>query len=57
MNWEKATEIVDKIRSLERDEAINIILELANKDEAAEPYPSPLTSSDNMAQALPAEPV
>ena len=57
MNWEKATEIVDKIQGLERNEAIKIILELANKDEGAEPYPSPLTSSGNMAQVLPAEPV
>lgn len=45
ITWEKAAEIFDKIRGLERDEAIKIILELANKDKGAEPDPSPLTPS------------
>ena len=48
ITWEKATEIADKIRSLERDKAIKLLFDLVDKDESTqppEPDPSPLTPS------------
>ncbi|MBC8205407.1 MAG: IS66 family transposase zinc-finger binding domain-containing protein [FCB group bacterium] len=45
ITWEKAKEIFDKIQGLAREQAIQTILELVNKENGAELDPSPLTPS------------
>ena len=38
ITWEKAEEIFDKIKGLAREEVIQTILELVNKEEGSSPH-------------------